>query len=182
MTQFVPFEKGVEVNGQTILAVVYALHAGRDTRWGILEKHGLGNIQPDQWYSQEKWLNAFRDISKHLGDPTLFVIGKAIPENALFPPEIDSLEKALNSIDIAYHMNHRGGEIGSYKLTSFDAAKREAIMVCHNPYPSEFDRGIITTMLRKFKPKDSYIAEVNLDQTKETRQEGKETCTYIITW
>lgn len=182
MAQYIPFQPGVEVNGQTILSVVYALHAGRDTRLAMLAKHGLNDIKPEKWYSQEKWLNAFKDISKYLGDPTLFVIGKAIPDNAIFPPEIDSLEKALNSIDIAYHMNHQGGEIGSYKLIKFDSVNREAIMVCNNPYPSEFDRGIITTMLRKFRPKDSYMSEVRLDMTKENRQQGHDSCTYLINW
>ena len=84
------------------------------------------------------------------------MIGKAIPENADFPPEVDNLEKALGPIDVAYPMNHRGGETGHYKLVSYDEEKKEATMVCNNPYPSEFDRGIITTMLRKFKPLDSF--------------------------
>jgi hypothetical protein len=58
----------------------------------------------------------------------MFLIGKAIPEKAVLPPEIDSLEKALHSINMAYRMNHRGGEFGFYKLVSFDSAKRTATM------------------------------------------------------
>jgi len=51
----------------------------------------------------------------------LFAIGKAIPESAIFPPEIQGLEMGLSAIDIAYHMNHRGGEIGHYNLILYDA-------------------------------------------------------------
>lgn len=181
MAQFVSFNPKVEVNGQTILSVVNALSAGQERRLGILRNHGI-ELEEDKWYSQQSWLNAFKEISKELGDRTLFMIGKAIPENAKFPPQIDSLQKALAAIDMAYHMNHRGGEIGHYTLLSFDEKKREAIMVCNNPYPSEFDRGIISTMLRRFRPKDSFKYDVVTDLTKETRMKGGESCTYIINW
>ena len=110
------------------------------------------------------------------------MIGKAIPEHAKFPPQIDSLQKALAAIDMAYHMNHRNGEIGNYTLKEFDEKNRRAVMVCNNPYPSEFDRGIISTMLRRFKPSGSFKYDVTLDTTKETRMNGGERCTYLIQW
>ncbi|HTJ50370.1 MAG TPA: hypothetical protein VL443_13010 [Cyclobacteriaceae bacterium] len=182
MAQFIPFQEGVEVNGQTVLAIVNALEAGKVTRFKILSKHGIVDPQPLDWYSQKLWLDAFREISETFGVHTLFAIGEAIPQNAIFPPEINDLKKALESIDIAYHLNHRGGEIGHYTLTSFEENKKLAIMVCNNPYPSEFDRGIITTMVKKFVPRGSLIYDVQLDRTKETRLDGAESCTYIITW
>ena len=182
MAQFIAFEEGVEVNGQTILSVVEALQIGKEFRTAILAKHGIENPQPAVWYSQQAWLDAFREIAETIGDRTLFMIGKVIPEHADFPPAIDTLEKALSSIDVAYHMNHRKGEIGHYTLTSFDEEKREATMVCNNPYPSEFDRGIITTMLRRFRPKVSFKYEVILDTNEETRINGGESCTYRILW
>ena len=182
MAQFVPFQDGVEVNGQTVLSIVNALEAGRSTRLKIMEKHGIVDPQFAGWYSQKAWLDAFREISEELGIHTLFAIGEAIPENAIFPPEINDLNKALASIDVAYHLNHRGGEIGHYTLTDFASDKRKAVMVCNNPYPSEFDRGIISTMVRKFVPQKSFIYDVQLDTSKETRLKGADSCTYIITW
>jgi hypothetical protein len=182
MAQFVPFQKGVEVNGQTVLAIVNALDAGRATRFRILKKHGILDPHPNEWYSQQAWLDAFREISEELGAHTLFAIGEAIPENAIFPPEINDLPKALSSIDIAYHLNHRGGEIGHYTLIDFNSENCTAIMVCNNPYPSDFDRGIISTMVRKFVPSTSFIYDVQLDSSKETRLKGADSCTYIITW
>ena len=182
MAQFVPFQEGVEVNGQTVLTIVNALEVGRATRFKILQKHGIANPQPKDWYSQKAWLDAFKEISEEFGVHTLFAIGEAIPQNAIFPPEIDNLHKALSSIDIAYHLNHRGGEIGHYTLTEFNEEKRTAIMVCKNPYPSEFDRGIITAMVTKFLPATSLIYDVQRDSSKETRLQGADCCTYIITW
>jgi hypothetical protein len=182
MAQFVPFQDGVEVNGQAVLAIVNALDAGKSTRLKILSKHGIVDPHPNEWYSQKAWLDAFKEISEELGVHTLFAIGEAIPENAIFPPEINDLQKALSSIDIAYHLNHRGGEIGHYTLTAFDLEQRIAVMVCNNPYPSEFDRGIIATMVKKFVPASSFIYDVERDNSKETRLTGADSCTYIVTW
>jgi hypothetical protein len=182
MAQFVPFQEGVEVSGESVLAFANALEGGRATRIKILNKHGLSNLQSKAWYSHKGCLNAFKEVSEIFGANTLFAIGEAIPENAIFPPEIDSLEKALASIDVAYHLNHRGGEIGHYTLVHFDEHKHMATMVCTNPYPSEFDRGIINTMVRKFIPPTSIFYDVQLDLTKETRLQGADSCTYVITW
>ncbi|HAS40353.1 MAG TPA: hypothetical protein DCS93_07730 [Microscillaceae bacterium] len=182
MAQYVPFEDGVEVNGQTVLAFVNALPMFRDDMLEILRHHGIENPQEGEWYAQVLWLNAFREIGEKYGANTLFAIGKAIPENADFPPDIDDLEKALASINIAYHMNHRQGEIGYYKLVKFNQEDKLAIMECRNPYPSNFDRGIITTMARKFKSPQILMISVEVDTSKPSRLDGADVCTYRITW
>ena len=133
---------------------------------------------PGNWYSQKAWLDSFKEIAEKYGSNTLFEIGKGIPANAKFPPEIDNIEKALGSIDIAYHMNHRNGDIGFYKLVSHDQAKKTLIMQCRNPYPCDFDRGIITTMARKFKTG----VKVELDKSKPSRKDGADDSWYIITY
>ncbi len=182
MAHYIPFAENVEVNGQTLLSFVNALPAFKATMVSILANHGLIDVQPESWYSQKNWLKAFREIGEKYGANTLFAIGKVIPENAKFPPTIDNLEKALSAIDVAYHMNHRNGEIGYYKIISFNPNLRIAIMECKNPYPSSFDRGIIMTMARKFKPKDSIIVNVEVDNNLPSRLNGADSCTYKISW
>ncbi|MGB0522416.1 MAG: hypothetical protein ACPGJS_05620 [Flammeovirgaceae bacterium] len=181
MAQFIAFDEEVEVNGRTIYTIVGALEIGKEYREEILAKHGIVP-EPDTWHSQQLWLDAFKEIAETIGQNTLFMIGKAIPEHADFPPGINNLEQALKSIDVAYHMNHRNGEIGHYQLTHFDKERKEATMVCNTPYPSEFDRGIITSMLRQFRPANSFRYDVILDISKETRIKGGESCTYKIVW
>lgn len=182
MAQFEPFDKKVEVNGQAILSVVNASPMFRDTMLGILEKHGIQNLTPEGWYSQTNYLNAFQEIANSFGENTLLLIGKAIPDNAKFPPDIDNLEKALASINVAYQMNHRNGEIGSYSLTKFDENKKIAVMECHNPYPSSLDQGIITAFARKFIPRNASKITVALDDTQPNRLAGANQCTFIISW
>lgn len=181
MAQFIAFDDHVEVNGRTILSVINAMEFGREMRLEILKEHGI-DPDPEKWYHQQMWLNVFKSIYHHVGEKTLFMIGRAIPNNAAFPNDIKDLRSALESIDTAYHMNHRGGEIGYYRLMAFDAKQRRAVMECRNPYPSEFDRGIITTMLRIYKPKSYILGACILDQSKETRREGGESCSYLINW
>jgi len=182
MASFVAFTPDVQVNGETVLSIVNAMAGFEAIALQLFKKNGIVDVEPGKWYSQQNWLDVFKDIKEKLGDKTLLVIGKAIPENAIFPAEIDNLEKALDSINEAYHMNHRGGEIGYYKLVKYDIKEKIAIMECKNPYPSHFDRGIITTMSRKFKPEDAITISINLDAEKPTRLKGDESCTFIINW
>ena len=179
MAQFEPFEENVEVNGETVLTTVNAFpEYMRNVAQKILKKYGIEDPQPESWYSQKGWLDSFREISEQFGASTLFQIGKKIPENAQFPPEIDNLEKGLSAIDIAYHMNHRIGDIGFYKMVSHDKASKEIIMQCNNPYPCDFDRGIITTIGRKFNS----TVEVELDKSKPSRNVGSDESWYIVTY
>lgn len=179
MAQFIPFEDGVEVNGQTVLSIVNAFPEFlRAMGFEILGNHNINKPEHDNWYSQKDWLEAFKEVSMKFGENTLFEIGKAIPENAQFPPEIDSIDKAMAAIDVAYHMNHRNGDIGFYKLVEFDEANKKIIMHCQNPYPCDFDRGIITAMGRKFKTG----VEVVRDTSKPSRKDGAEDSWYIVTY
>jgi hypothetical protein len=180
MAEFKAFVPGVEVNGETVLSIVNAMKGFEGLAIEILKNNGIDHPKPRKWYMQQSWLDAFKEISDKMGAETLLNIGKAIPENAQFPPGIDNLEKGLNLIDVAYHMNHRGGEIGYYKLVEYNEYKKHAVMECKNPYPSHFDRGIITCFVSRFKASDHFSVE--LDKSKPTRLKGADSCTYIIRW
>jgi len=196
---FKAFEQGIEVNGQTVYAIVDGFKLFKAIAAKFLLENGIGEeveggnikIIPEKWYSQDAWLKAFESIAKNVGDSVLFQIGLAIPKNAKFPPWVKDIESAIKSIDIAYHMNHRKGNIVLFdpntgKMTEgighygFEKVKSEKIIVseCENPYPCEFDRGIITTMAKKFEDR----ATVLHDDSKPCRKNGAESCTYIISW
>ena len=55
---------------------------------------------------------------------------------------------------------------------------RSGVMVCNTPYPSDFDRGIVAGVARKFRPN----ATVVIDETKPSRKRGAHSCSYIIAW
>lgn len=197
--QFRAFEKGIEVNGQTVYAIVdgvgsYKAGASRlliQEGIGTEQSDGLVRLEPEAWYSQEAWLRVFEKIAGQIGSSMLYSIGLAIPRNAIFPIWVNDVFTAVQSIDIAYHQNHRrngvvmfnpeSGQmldgIGHYGYEPVEG-KRRIVSVCENPYPCDFDRGIITSIVRRFEA----AAFVEHDDTKPCRKNGADACTYVVTW
>lgn len=193
MAQYVTFNNNVEVNGRTILSVVDGMKGFESTAEKFLSENGLSNIDPDSWYLQQDWLKAFQQIAANIGSKTLTHIGSAIPENAQWPPDINTMEAALQSIDIAYHLNHRLNNkllfdpqtgtmtegIGHYHFEK--SGDKEIRITCHNPYPCDFDKGIIKAVALKFKP-----SGINLKFSEHVasgcRNKGQDQCTYVINW
>lgn len=190
MAEFIAFENGIKVNGQTIKSVLLGMGKFQDLGVDILSENNISDIKDEGWYSQQDWLNAFKSISEEIGANTLFNIGKSILDSAKFPPEMDTIEKGLPAIDVAYHMNHQKegkvmfnpetGDmlegIGNYGFEK--TADREAKMLVNTPYPCDFDRGIITSMARKFEA----TADVKLDESAKNKKDGGDTSTYIVSW
>lgn len=174
MAVFESFSPGVEVNGETVRSIVAGTGAFKDQAFKILEEDGIGDPRPGQWYSQQSFLDAFKAITQKLGPATSFNIGKSIPENAQFPPGIDSIHKALSSIDVAYHMNHRGGEIGTYKYETI--GENAAKMTCNTPYPCDFEMGIVEATATKFKPPGALVV------VRQNAASSGDTCVFDITW
>jgi len=179
MKTFVASSLNVEVNGETIYSVIDGMGVFKSTAIKILGDNGITDPKPGQWYKQQSWLDAFKSISEKVGNSTLNAIGQKIPENAQFPPEINDVHKALSAIDVAYHMNHRNGEIGNYNYEK--AGDRSAKIVCTNPYPDEFDKGIIAQMAKKFAPAGANVS-VKLDEGSPIRGNGADSTTFVVTW
>ncbi|MBI5835974.1 MAG: hypothetical protein HZB25_01905 [Candidatus Eisenbacteria bacterium] len=128
---------------------------------------------------QQSWLDAFREIAEKTGPATLRAIGRRIPDTAIWPPEVNSIPAALTSIDVAYHMNHRGGEVGSYHFELLGA--RSGRVVCDNPYPCSFDLGIVERTVAKFAPPGTNPL-VRHDPAASCRETGGTSCTYLVEW
>lgn len=192
MPQFVAMDQRVEVNGETVRSVLEGMGSMKALGHRILAKSNITEPAPGRWYPQQAWLSAFKEISEGVGPTTLYLIGQSIPKTAQFPPEIDSIEKALKAIDIAYHMNHRlGGKvlfdgqtgamsegIGHYQCS--EAGPRKMRVVCANPYPCDFDRGIIEAMAKRFKPADCALVQVTHEAT--CRKKGQDHCACLVDW
>jgi hypothetical protein len=179
MAQFKAFAPEVEINGVAVLSVIKAMGTFRQTASNILGEHGIVAPEEGAWYSQQAWLDTFKEIAETMGDITLRMIGEKIPEVALWPPDIDTVGKALASIDVAYHMNHRGGRIGHYTLE--EVGKRSGKMVCENPYPCDLDMGIIESTASRFAA-EGVQPTVKHDRSQCCRKEGGDACTYLVTW
>ncbi|WP_069658772.1 hypothetical protein [Arcticibacter eurypsychrophilus] len=162
MGKFKSYSEGVEVVGQTILCFIYGVPKYEDEMRELLVRHGLEDIQPDGWYPQQKWLDAFSELFDNYGPFTLFTLGKSIPEQAAFRLQFTELEQALRAVDVVYQMNRRNGEVGHYTITKYDAELKEALMECTSPYPADFERGVLVGMIRKYKSHVGSVPKVEL--------------------
>src|SRR5215471_4974219 len=197
--EFKPFEPGIEVSGESLGAIVDGFKKYPTVAMKYLVKYGVLKAQNGKtpsvdraaWFPLEEWLRAYEGIAKEVGVNSLYGIGRGIPENATFPPHVKDIHSGLGSIDVAYYMNHRKNgavmfdpKTGSmsegighyhYKPT---ANENKAVCVCENPYPCDFDRGIIAAMASRFEP----TAKAVHDAQAPCRKKGAESCTYVVWW
>lgn len=178
-------DSDVEVTGH----VVYQALAGLSERSPDAERqgreiaadHGIEDPDPDGWYQLRPWLDALSEIGATLGDDALVNLGRKVPEGVRWPDEVDSAHDGFATVNEAYQMNHRGGDIGHYEFVETD--DREHRVVCENPYPCSFDRGIIEGTLRAFGYEFSYPPMAFIHETSDhCRAEGGDRCEYRVTW
>lgn len=176
------FDSNVEAKGQTIMSVVEG--AGelstvfRNKAEETLANNGIEDLRADEWYPLGDYLDAFEEISDTVGDKTIVNIGKKIPQNADWPPGVDSVAGGLESISEAYDMNHRGGEYGSYEIE--EVGPNEMEVTCQNPYPCDLDTGIIKGAAEEFSPSTAFV-DVD-ERSPRCREDGGDTCVYRVTW
>lgn len=200
--QFQPFESGIEVFGPSIDAILEGFTLFPTLALEKLARRGIGeictgdggkpeiSIDRNRWYSQANWLSAFEDIANAVGSQMMFKIGGQVPKHAPFPPTLTDIHTGIAGIDVAYHMNHRkygrvmfdpeSGTmlegIGHYRYERGGA--RRILVHCKNPYPCDFDRGLLQSMAVRFEGR----AEVNHDKGGPCRKRGEDACTYEIAW
>lgn len=198
--QFKALEPGIEAAGASIGAFVEAFRLFPSVIFKKLTKYGIGKavagkqdveIDTNAWYPQEAWLAAWEEIAADIGPRACYQIGRHLPKHAPFPPSITDINSGIASIDVAYHLNHRKNGrvmfdpntgvkmkgIGNYGFQPV-AGERKIISVCDNPYPCDFDRGIVTEIAARFQPQ----SRVTHNDQGPCRKRGADTCTYTVTW
>jgi hypothetical protein len=176
---FKAYDSKVEVIGEAMTPFYEGVGFFAPTAKKMLAENGIDNPKPGVWYSQQAYLNGMKAIAGKTGPMVLKSIGKSTLEHAKWPPNVKTVEAGLGSIDVAYHMNHRNGNIGNYKLKIINP--RLMHMVCDTPYPDYFDFGIIEAVATKFcKPGEK--VRIKIDESKPQRDKGAESTTYIVEW
>lgn len=182
MPRYTAIDDDVEINGQTIRAMVDGVarfsEEYRERVQAAMADHGIVDPASGEWYPQQAWLSAFSVLAEELEPHLLDRIGEQIPDTADWPADVSGVEAGLRSIDEAYQRNHRGGDIGYYRFTSTGDESGE--VTCRNPYPCPFDRGIVRAVTRRYAPVESFVfVEETGDQCRRT---GGTTCTYTVHW
>ncbi|MCA9575713.1 MAG: hypothetical protein R3B40_23690 [Polyangiales bacterium] len=190
---------GIEIDGRNVKNIVDAfklfpelgLRSFRSRQIGRFDGDGNLILDARGWYPLSPWLEAFHEIAEQVGASKMFEIGKSVPKNSPFPPGIDDIHSAMESVNVAYHLNHRkDGRV------MFDLARgtfedgighyacrprpngREIVMECENPYPCDMDRGLLTTLARRFRP-NAVFEHLHENVC---RKKGHSRCTYAVRW
>ena len=166
-----------EVSGASVLPFVNAMGPFKSTALGILAKNGIKDPTMAGWYNQQNYLNAYKEMYQKLGDATLRVIGLKIPETAILPPGVNSIEIALEFMDKYYQANHRNTGIGwKYQKTSKDSG----ISTSLSPYPCSMEGGILEGLLNKFRKSGQFVT---VKHTKGScKLKGQNECSYDVKW
>jgi hypothetical protein len=177
MVQFVSFAPGVEVLGASMMANIEGMG---EKAIPLLARHGLANLEPDKWYPLQNYLDFYKELaSMRQGGIDLVSVGQKVPEKAVFPPQIDSIQSAFQLLDEAYHMNHRGGDIGHYHVKL--VGSRQIDIIAQNPFPCDLDLGIISGLANRFRPEKAHPIAYH-DILKPCRKHGADYCVYHVSW
>lgn len=171
---------GSEVVGRSPMSYVAASESitefmGKQTKHK-LANYGVEELDPDEWYPLKVPLAMLFDMREDYGESSMRNMGRHIPEHVEFPPDIEGAEEALQSVHQAYQHNHRGTEIGTYEFEK--TGEKEGQMVCENPYPCEFDQGLIRGVAENFT--DSFVDVEEIGD--ECRADGGKRCTFHVEW
>lgn len=180
MARYVSFDQKVEVIGQNMLSFVQNINA--QNVMPLLKKHGLAEIDPEQWYPLQRWLDVLSDLSAQAGGVfDMVAIGAAISQTALMPPEVEKMpfEQFLYLVDQVYQMQHRNGDAGKVEIEK--VADRHMKVIVRVPYPDDLEYGTTYGFAHRFLPKDARIT-VEYDPDLPRREEGGERTVIHVTW
>jgi len=178
MAEFVVFDPKAEVSGASILVYIAAMG---EAVIPIMERHlGTTEFKPDLWFPLQANLDVFREISQPSYNAVfdLVKIGINGARIAEVPPEVNSIPSVLQSLDVAYHLFHRNGEIGYYRTEIKD--QNQIDLICRNPYPCDVDYGLIYGFVQRFCPEGMTFTVRHAEG--ECRKNGGETCIYHVEW
>jgi len=140
-----------EVNGNSMLVTLNGCGAFKRQAMALLQERGVTSaVENGEWYPLSTLLGILEELARKVGSNVLVEVGKKVPELSTFPPQIETFAQVLESLNVAYHMNHRNGDIGDYQVTKTDASTYR--VDCSTvPYPAKFNFGLIRGLSNKFE-------------------------------
>lgn len=116
MTKFRLIHPDTEVIGQMVIDFEQAINS--DSFLPILKKHGLDNVNADDWYSGQAWLDVLSAVASSKENfLSLVSIGMKQIDNVEFPPEFDdmSVYEVFQELNPVYQSYYRGTDVGEIK-------------------------------------------------------------------
>lgn len=175
-----PFDPEAYVSGRFVKS--FSLCLKKDELEPYLERHGLTDIDEEQWYPMQVWMDVFNDI--HINDTEAmfdFVsIGLAIAEITDWSPEWEhwSLTDMFLNLDTIYREAHQG-DAGGYTVEVHEP--NYVCIIAHVPYPDDFVYGILYGFARRLTPAETTFT-VRYDEEAPRHDHGSETTVFHVRW
>ena len=170
--------KGEFVNG-FVAAVVEISPAFEQQILDILAENGIENPAPQETYPANDVISSISQLAEDVGPKTTSRIAVhqiRIPE---WPREIDTVEKALFSIDDMYqdaYVDFNRRYMGEFRFEKTGNSEGRGAVTEEFPYPESFAEGIFKGSLTKFASQNS------LPTVSETDTKTDEKAAYELRW
>lgn len=170
VAEFLSQYPGAEIRGGQIVAIQ---HAMGDAAQPYFDRVGLHNIDPNGWYSMEKYLaviyEMLNDHVEVMAD--MVAVGVKAIDHAALPPNIDSVEKVLGALQIGWKMNSRNAKEQIWATEKVD--DNTFICTSSSPFPWDQEYGVLYGFLRRtVKGRSFSVSYENLsDRNDETTRE-----------
>jgi hypothetical protein len=182
MPKFTPLSPGNEIKGQIMLGFIHCTE--REHLMPFLEKYGLSNIKPDQWYPEKPWVDLLNDLAEEQGAMFDFVsIGMKMAE--LVPPPADPKSVSFSALMVAWgkagasEAIYRGPDPGGRKVEVVGEKHLKAIF--RYASPDDMMYGFIYSYCRRFLPPGTRF-KVQYDEAVLRHDNGGEQTVVNVTW
>lgn len=147
-----------------------------------LSKKNLPQIQAEIWYESEVLTKTLHEIDNEFGSAMSHKIGADFANNLEIDAQPHDLKGAIQillSLFSKYHTQSNGFQS---QFRYFQEDIQEALLEVYLPYPSEFMRGCILALAKKYQPKFAIKTQVSLLNECECMQAEGVPCLYKVTW
>jgi hypothetical protein len=149
----------------------------------IMEKHGLLDLKPDEWFPTRRYLNALNDLAKYPSVMSnLVAIGIEVGMMTPLPPDLENptLEQVLMRWNDMYQFLHRNADVGG--ITVEKIGKKHFKTTHTVVYPDDMSYGVLYGYGRRFLPPGTAF-KVYYDTEHPPRDRGGKDATIIhIEW
>lgn len=141
--------KNLKVDGSIVNNIIQGSLLYDSSLAKTLNEFELHKMNPNKWYPIHRIEEIFSYFEEHYNDELFSYIGQWVPVNCQFPDNIDTFEKSLLNLNVAYHLNHSHASAGYYEV--FKDGPNEYTVICNTPfYPYAFNYGIIKGLALKY--------------------------------
>lgn len=164
-----------EYSGAALNSFILALGHAHEVVHKILSDAGVERIDPERWYEFDWARSIYHKIGAQVGRGALIEVGRRMIQTAEYPPGIDDIPTLLMSLDVAYHLNARGPDIGEIRCIIEE--QHCATLVWTPTFPCELNIGILEGSCAR------YGARALVEHGGGgCMNDGATSCTYHVSW